>query len=677
MSRMSFTSELEVEASIRTVSQIATVSPLDVCKTWVFISQTREFIIDTDVFRTLVFNVALLFVSVLPSSIVGKNYAEHEQTADELLFPTYSGPMRHSAQCQIVSVLCFAMDSRRITDALSHQRIIRPQKDYFIFYGHSVQLSLLDHLRHKFRFAFDHMRNLIQVEDSCLEQKTHSPSLFTLKCDRILHGKSMRVRAMLGRCYVRFDKAEKANEKGGGSGLFYDILKSCAENFNFTFSLQTSDHGGASGFKKNGRWYGTVGEVFHHEADLGIAIGMTATRDGAIDNGISFEENKRVFFIKERKLRSSWKAILAPFQPQVWFCIICAAILIIPVYYFSLKLDLAITAELYRVVFSRGVLTEIVVSLIKILFEQSSTQGKKFGTRIRCVIILWVTFSLIMGAGFRSRLIFFLTVVGTDVQVPATHEALVATNYKILFRNYGGIAYKFTKDSQDPVQMKIFNRAILYNTSQECIIAAMVIENSACLDWEVHGSYAVATNATIHPHQAKSLLIKSKDSVLTTMLTWVYRKRSPWRDTFDAYLLRILASGLYVKWGTDDWRQGKIEGAKWLHRQTDSPINGKLLDAFKEFGTSPKPLALASIYGILCLLLMGFFAGIVVCVTEKRKRREEENIKWSLQNSVNWYNVWIGKVASRNSKKIYIRSEVAGLKQSINETNETRSPRLE
>jgi len=48
----------------------------------------------------------------------------------------------------------------------------------------------------------------------------------------------MRVSAMLGKSFIRFDE-DADGFAIGASGLFYDILKDVARNFNYTFSLQT------------------------------------------------------------------------------------------------------------------------------------------------------------------------------------------------------------------------------------------------------------------------------------------------------------------------------------------------------------------------------------------------------------------------------------------------------
>jgi len=62
------------------------------------------------------------------------------------------------------------------------------------------------------------------------------------------------VSAALGKSFVRIPE----RNEDGASGVFYLILIDAAAKFNFTFSLHQSNHGGASGFKKNGRWHGAV-----------------------------------------------------------------------------------------------------------------------------------------------------------------------------------------------------------------------------------------------------------------------------------------------------------------------------------------------------------------------------------------------------------------------------------
>jgi len=80
--------------------------------------------------------------------------------------------------------------------------------------------------------------------------------------------------------------------------------------------------------------------------------------------------------------------------------------------------------------------------------------------------------------------------------VPLTHHALIAANYNLYFRYYGRVAYRYAQASEDLVQRAVSQRAILINSSQECILAPLLNERAACLDWERHGSYASFSN---HP----------------------------------------------------------------------------------------------------------------------------------------------------------------------------------
>jgi hypothetical protein len=176
------------------------------------------------------------------------------------------------------------------------------------------------------------------------------------------------------------------------------------------------------------------------------------------------------------------------------------------------------------------------------------------------------------------------------------------------------------------MQHEIVRRAILINSSQECIVVAILTERSACLDWDEHGSYASYTNATFHERQTKDLIIRAKDSLMEGLwIAWIFRNMSPLIETFDSYVLATFASGIYNKWVEEDWTKSKLDGARWLNANKNLPANKKILETFGEFTSSIKALALSSLYGVFGMLFLscttaGFVFFVEVAVRWIRRK---------------------------------------------------------
>jgi len=193
----------------------------------------------------------------------------------------------------------------------------------------------------------------------------------------------------------------------------------------------------------------------------------------------------------------------------------------------------------------------------------------------------------------------------------------VRENYKLYFRSYGGIAYKYVWTSHDPILQSIASRSILFNASETCILAAVLTENSACLDWDNLATYAAYRNATVHSSQAASVIIKVTDSFISDVyIVLLFRKDSPIRTVFDRFVLKVMDSGLYGKWKNDYLNGVKTGGVRWIKSQSDTPVVRKLTSIFKEVTTIEKALTLRSFYGIIALLNISILFSIVLFLAE-------------------------------------------------------------
>jgi len=568
----------------------------------------------------------------------GEHFFDKTYTDEEILHPGYPGPLLHSPQCQLVLLHSFESDFKGLEDltrTVVAGRISRPHKDYFLYISNPVANALFSktkfagEIRHKFYFS-QSANSTPDFNDACTRSNinpsefklnprsfSESVSLFRRDCKDGLAGSHLVISSVLGTPWLQF--TADANQKPIGNditGIYYTLFKDSALKFNFTFELQYANTGGSSGFKKNGRWYGVVGEVYNREADIGWGTGITPFRHLVVDNSVSTEELSRIFFIRAPSLTRTWRAIFSPLHRDLWLLIIGTAFLLIPCCYLALHFELLNSVFPVHSSMEAYMIREVVTSVMAIWTEQSASTKPWIGFRIKCLMFLWMLSCLVITSGYRSRLVSSLT-FNTPKEVPLTHAALIQENFRLLFRYYGGVAYNFAKLSNDPMQHEIIARSILINSSQECVREIIRGENVACLDWDVHGGYAVTTNSTVSERQERDLIIKSKDSVVSCLqIAWIFRKLSPITETFNSYIGRIWSSGISNKWSSEDWAHSKSKAAKWVKQNPNEPGNKKALEVYAELTGTTKVLGLSSFYGLFAILGIGELFGVIIWLLE-------------------------------------------------------------
>jgi hypothetical protein len=603
-------------------SETLTSNINNICKTWIFAVDTREVLDDFD-FKLSSENQPIDSMSK-PRILLFLEASRRFETIDlnkernfeDIVYSTRHRISKFTPSCQVVFIAASSLVAfSGISKFLVSEKYSRTHKDYLVLIGdgshvhHFFNSNLAQEFRHKYSVTV--RSSLVQVKDFCNPNDDGRLSLFGTSCNAVINGKHLRVSVVMGTPFTNFQNKDDGTLLWSG-GVYSSLIQASSKKFNYTYQFFAANNKGASGNKKNGTWNGAVGDIFFRRAELAIGAGITPDRDAAVDFGVPLEWIPRTFFLKAPPLRTSWKAIFWPFDVMVWTLIVLTAALIVPAYYLSARQNSRWNPKNAAKNSSLG---DAVGSLIGIFLEQSTTARSWLGFRIRFLIFMWMIFCLVMGAGYRSRLVNFLTFILPD-KVPTTHGELLEENYVLFFRYYGGVAYRYAALSNDPVLKKITQRAVLINSSQECIVLATLTEKSACLNWGLHGDYATFTNTTIHVHQTRQLLVKSKDSVQNVLVAWLYRKLSPITETFDRYILQSFASGVYGNWQAKDLTKIKVEGARWLNKQKDSPINKKMLAIFEEFSSNPKPLPLSGLSGLFSMSGVLLLCGCTIWILE-------------------------------------------------------------
>jgi len=586
----------------------------EICKTWVSVSSLGnlgrgESLLSSQKFRPILLVAVMVSLSEETTATL-----DNEFTTQDIYNTIYSGPLKFSPQCQVVFIWAELLSNfDPLTSGVAKMKLIRQHRDYFLLVGHRDGINspwTQDSIRFKY-FVFNN-----SVHDACAA-RTHSnknpvtSSLFTSDCDAALNQGRVRYTAAAGIPWIRL------NEGPDPVGSLYNLVSSAALRYNFTYNMRYAQHGGSAGIKRDGRWYGAVGEVFERTADVALGCGITAPRNAIVEGGKPLNTVSRRFFIRAHLPRINWKAVFAVFQNYVWISLGLTLSLLILFHFWlnnynSLRNQVNLGLESSR----PSKLSKVVLATFGILFEQESDERCWVEARTKSLMLLWMLCCLVINSGYRSRLVYSLTFI-TPAEVPLTHRALVDANYNLYFRYYGGVAYRYAQASEDPVQRAVAQRAILINSSQECILAALLNARAACLDWEPHGSYASFSNATVHYHENIQLILKSEDGAMSNVyVPWIYRKYSPLTATFDEYFGRVFSSGILTNWEEDDIRGIKRAGAKSLHANP-SPTNRKILTIFNALNSKSKALTVGSFYGLLILCAFGLLLAFISYIIER------------------------------------------------------------
>jgi len=508
--------------------------------------------------------------------------------------PRYLSSNRHTDQCQIVFVLACVLQIEDIMSELqflTSNQLTRPHIDTFIFIqAQAAKTDVTGHVVNRIpHISFVHL-------DQFPDGAPIRPQIVGPR--EILNQKHFKITATSSLSFIR------VGSRGEGSGPYFEVLREASLQYNFTFNLKLAE-GGVSGNRKGGIWNGAVGEVLRGEADFSLGPGLTPERNFVVENGFPLEFTHRTFFTLVKQGQKTWRSLLYAFQPVVWTWLILGASTMAVVLYMGHTTTTV--AKLPRQKpNSSPTFGEAFYTILAILLDQGVSLRFDKSMVCKALFLIWLLASLVLGGAYRSKLIYFLF-SNEPPNIPRYHAELLDHNYVIFYRYYGGVAYKTATESRDAVNHGIIRRAILLNSSSECIIAAILTENSACLDWNSHGSLAVHSNATINAQKSKSLMVTSKDSLVTVTSGWIFPKSSPLVAPISSLIFRIFGSGIYTKWKEDDALTFKRNGASWIQEAQDVETNQKILEIYGGYEDSiHKPLSIKNLYGVFAFMLIAF-----------------------------------------------------------------------
>lgn len=275
-------------------------------------------------------------------------------------------------------------------------------------------------------------------------------------------------------------------------------------------------------------------------------------------------------------------------------------------------------------------MARIILDVLKVLLDQGTSLGDEPHSRTRVIVIMLSAFGLLIGTAYRSMLMSSLTKPSQSTSFPKTHLELAVSDYTLYFRYYGGVIYQYFANSKETVHQIIFSRMLLVNSSAECVILTLLNDQSACLDYEPAGDYAISSNTSVSTGENRVLFVKSEDTDLSVGVTWAFPKGSPLMQYFNQLFLHLIAVGLKEQWMIWDEERNKVQSTRWMKQQKDT----ELMEIVEKYNMDEviKGLPLKVFYGVAFIYFaLNLLAGIC-CLAENNKLMCKKKSKADVTN---------------------------------------------
>ncbi|XP_068207521.1 glutamate receptor ionotropic, delta-2-like [Palaemon carinicauda] len=113
------------------------------------------------------------------------------------------------------------------------------------------------------------------------------------------------------------------------SGIDYSILMSLSSFLNFTYRIIGPPDGAFGYPQPDGTITGMIGMAARREIHLAVTgIGANDKRDTVVDFTVPYTQGSLGVYSRAPKIKSSSLAVLTPFTPEVWLCIVIATLTI-------------------------------------------------------------------------------------------------------------------------------------------------------------------------------------------------------------------------------------------------------------------------------------------------------------------------------------------------------------
>jgi len=570
------------------------------------------------------------------NTVGNMTYFNSEWLAEDILHNYYSTRILTNF-CSVITLVADSAPAHiQLTNHLFSAKVARPHWDKFIYIGDTAEIRTLQNsdFPTKFRYvSFIVPEGLLQGQNkvgfNCLESYNICKSLY--------NGKKIIAATSATHERIRFKKDGDGNLVGT-EGAIFEMVAAAGKTLNYSFIIVPGSVGGASGSKlPNGTWIGATGDVFYGHANFCMMVGAVEFRHYVLDWSQTTEYYARVFYIQIPPKGISWHAIYRPLDPTLWFLLFAAFLTVSICLYavFEIGSRLKIRHRVLEPVASNNVFHSSIggamATMLKILLDQSSTSRSWMGFNIRTVLCAWTLFALLIGTGYRSKLMSSLTNPIPLKELPTTHTQLATSDFNLYFRSWRGAAYHAMISGKTETHQRIVRRMRLVFNSVECIQRALEDEKAACLAYDASADYTIAANFSLSASTStRALFLKSKDSILKVMVSWGFPKGSPLTQDFSQVMLHVLEAGLYRHWIEADELRARVEGAKWAMQQHGSYTQSKFNQIYSSV-KSNEGLSLSSFYG-LCLIL-----GVGTCISTLLFLAEQVKFLYGRRTSITYF----------------------------------------
>lgn len=232
-----------------------------------------------------------------------------------------------------------------LTNSLISNKVLRPQVDYFIQISSATGVQELARKEYSRRFGF---QSYIVAQDGRIVSFVPSEHKNLLKPSlNLLSGRIVTAAITSFPEKIRFHSKSEDGRLLEGEGVYYEILKTCGQYFNFTFNVVPGGGTGGTGRRlRSGDWNGAVGDVLNRRVDFGIMIGSSFSRDRVVDYTTNLDLYTRIFYIRQPSMTFNWKSIYLPFTSFLWMAVLVTAIFFFKFYSLTLNLKI-ISYQLY------------------------------------------------------------------------------------------------------------------------------------------------------------------------------------------------------------------------------------------------------------------------------------------------------------------------------------------
>lgn len=297
----------------------------------------------------------------------------------------------------------------------------------------------------------------------------------------------------------------------------------------------------------NGSWTGLIGEMVSGRADMATTSAPTLERSPYVDNPRSSYILPLVMSLQSPQAYRDWHALVDPLDPFVWMCTLVT--FLITIVAFAIKQVLGSKTKSWRSVW------ELVLPTYGIFVEQMSPALERSTSKF--LLILWVTFSYLIGTAYRSNLVSFLTFMEME-KVPDTFLKLYEDpSYSIILHSVGGLELDLLKNSKNSVFKGIGARMTMDPDAEACLEAAAT-SKSVCIAWL---AFVISVMGEDTDGKFKNIFIPKRWEAFCWVGS-VFRKGSIFTGTFSRYVEIMMASSLFNYWEDKTLRKIKSENRR-------------------------------------------------------------------------------------------------------------------